>query len=199
MEQPLIITGLGNPGREYEKTRHNLGFMVLDACAGSAARWRKSAGGLWSEIRLIDRRVFLLKPQRFMNQSGPVVRDFLEYYHLDCSSLVVVHDDLDLPLGALRFRESGGDGGHNGVKSLISSLESADFVRLKLGIGRPVLPAELPAEDTQALERLVTDWVLNSFSREELPTAEQSITRAVAALEEYSNAGLKAAQNRFNG
>lgn len=197
MSTRLLIAGLGNPGAEYEKTRHNFGFMLLDACAGSTARWRQASGGLYCEGVIGGETVFFLKPQRFMNLSGPVVKGFLDYYSIDHEKLIVVCDDLDLPLGTLRLREAGGDGGHKGLKSIISALGSNVFVRLRLGIGRPLLP-EGAAGDAQIAERLVTGWVLGGFLPEELATVRQVIDRGVCALEQLVTKGVKAAQNIYN-
>lgn len=185
---PKLIVGLGNPGIEYRDTRHNIGFMVLDELASrfgasfnEEKRWHglvaKFAGG------------WLLKPQTFMNDSGRSVRQVCQFYKVASVEVLAVYDDVDLPLGKLRLRLAGSAGGHNGMKSMISSLGTEAFPRLKLGIaadsGRP------------AGDRLV-GHVLGRFREEERPTLNLVIQAAADAIISALQSGLDAAMNRFN-
>ncbi|MCY0880076.1 MAG: aminoacyl-tRNA hydrolase [Firmicutes bacterium] len=179
-----LIVGLGNPGERYRLTRHNLGFRVVDTWAAArGVRFRRtrfgdvaSEGGVW-----------VLKPLTFMNLSGEAVGPFCRYYHIAPAEILVVVDDLDLPLGQLRIRLKGSSGGHNGLKSLIEALKSQEFARMRLGISRP--PAPIP----------VIDWVLGRFSPEEEAIVREMVARAVEALDTARQHGLSEAMNRFNG
>jgi peptidyl-tRNA hydrolase, PTH1 family len=134
-----LIAGLGNPGPEYHETRHNAGFMVLDRLADRAdiSVTRKAFSGLCGEGRWQEDRLFLLKPQTFMNLSGRSVAAALRYYKLTPAELIVIHDELDIPFGQVKIKEGGGHGGHNGLRSLMAELGSGDFLRFRVGIGRP--------------------------------------------------------------
>jgi peptidyl-tRNA hydrolase, PTH1 family len=179
------IAGLGNPGKAYAATRHNIGFMVLDElAAGLRARWtvRKAyeycdAPG-WGSL--------LVKPMTYMNDSGPALRQFLAYRGLGTAQLLVICDDLNLPLGTLRLRPAGSDGGHNGLKSVIASLGSRDFARLRMGIGRN--PGGVDS----------ADYVLAPFSRSHLPDVRDMIGRAAAGVEQLAAAGMARAMNVIN-
>ena len=134
-----LIAGLGNPGPEYRETRHNAGFMVIDHLSSLAniPIARKAFAGLCGEGRWHGERLFLLKPQTFMNLSGRSVAEALRFYKLPLESLIVIHDELDIPFGQVKIKEGGGHGGHNGLRSLLAELGSGDFVRVRVGIGRP--------------------------------------------------------------
>lgn len=186
--KPRLIVGLGNPGRDYEDTRHNIGFMVVDALASQLnapwsheKRWdcslAKFAGG------------WLLKPFTYMNASGEAVSSVCRFYKLEPCEVLAVYDDVDLPLGLLRFRKEGGAAGHNGVRSLISHLGGGDFPRLKLGIGDD--------KGRPAGDRMV-GHVLGRFTDAERPPLQQVITRAVEAVRASLDSGLDAAMNIFN-
>ncbi|MEO2068395.1 MAG: aminoacyl-tRNA hydrolase [Desulfurobacteriaceae bacterium] len=174
-----LIVGLGNPGKKYENTRHNVGWMALDRLAlrlGVSFSKEKFKGKL-SEISLDDgRKVFLLKPLTFMNLSGESVGELARFYKLQPQEVLVVYDDLDLPLGKLRLRLKGSSGGHKGVLSIEKHLGSREFPRLRIGIGRPLTKEE------------VVDYVLSPFGKDELPILEESLERAVDCLEEILKA-----------
>jgi len=174
-----LIVGLGNPGKKYENTRHNAGWMVLDRLAvrlGISFSKEKFKGRL-AEISLDDgRKVFLLKPLTFMNLSGESVGEFARFYKLKPQEILVVYDDLDLPLGKLRLRLKGSSGGHRGVLSIEQHLGSREFPRLRIGIGRPPTKEE------------VVNYVLSPFGKDELPILEEALEKAVDCLEEILKA-----------
>lgn len=182
-----LIVGLGNPGEEYAATRHNVGFLVVER---AAARWRiglKRVGDVRrGEGRVGDVAVALAMPLSWMNRCGPTVKALLEDLALAPGDLVVVHDDLDMEPGRLRLRRGGGTGGHNGLLSLITALDTADFPRLKVGIGRPA-PDEDPA-----------DYVLSPVRADQQEAMAEGLDRAVLALECLLTEGLAVAMNRFN-
>lgn len=182
-----LIVGLGNPGEHYARTRHNIGFRVVER---AAARWSvplKPAGpALRGSGRLGQAEVTLAKTLAWMNESGPAVKALCGELALASDALIVVHDDLDLPLGRLRIKRNGGAGGHNGIHSIIAALETDAFSRLKLGIGRPV-PDVDPAE-----------YVLSPFHPEENAIVDQVLDQAVLALECLIAEGVETAMNRFN-
>ena len=182
-----IVVGLGNPGARYKDTRHNIGFQVLDELA---RRWRSETWKRRFEAEVTEHRaggpVLLVKPQTFMNLSGTAVREATKFYKVESKDIIVIHDDLDLPVGRLRIRERGGAGGHKGIDSMIGQLGTDEFVRVKFGINRP------PAEWDTA------DYVLGRFSSEEQPTINQTISLAADAVEAILAEGAAAAMNRFN-
>lgn len=179
--------GLGNPGERYAHTRHNTGAMALERAAAKWAVALPPAGpACWGRGRVGDMEVALAVPLAWMNQSGPVVNKLLEVLALSPEHLVLVHDDLDLEVGRLRLKRGGGWGGHNGVSSVIETLGTQDFCRVKVGIGRPP-PGVDPAE-----------YVLSPFSPDERELIEASLDRAVPALECLVTEGLEAAMNRYN-
>ncbi|MFZ2281985.1 MAG: aminoacyl-tRNA hydrolase [Prosthecobacter sp.] len=188
MNAPRLIVGLGNPGETYRDTRHNIGFMVLDEIArrmGAAFREEKRWSGLVAKFT----GGYLLKPLTFMNDSGRSVQSVGHFYKASPAQTLVVYDDVDLPLGRLRFRTSGSAAGHNGIRSLISSLGSDEFPRLKVGIA--------PADGRPAGERMV-GHVLGKFSAEERPVLESVIQRAADAVLSAVDRGLETAMNVFN-
>ena len=183
-----VIAGLGNPGPRYAGTRHNIGFAVIDALAD---RLRVKAGGkahgaFVGKARISGEEALLVKPQTFMNRSGDAVRPILDGARSDPAELIVIHDDLDLPLGRIRVKKSGGGGGHNGVASIIAALGTGGFVRVRLGVGRP-LDGRDPA-----------DYVLSNFSRDELETVRKTVETAVDAVVSIVIEGPDKAMNRFN-
>lgn len=188
LNAPRLIVGLGNPGETYRDTRHNIGFMVLDEIAkrmGAAFREEKRWAGLVAKFA----GGHLLKPLTFMNDSGRSVQSVGHFYKASPAQTLVVYDDVDLPLGRLRFRTSGSAAGHNGIRSLISSLGSDEFPRLKVGIA--------PAGGRPAGERMV-GHVLGKFRPEELPELQAVIQRAADAVLSAVDRGLEAAMNVFN-
>ena len=182
-----LVVGLGNPGRKYADTRHNVGFMVIDRLARRSGievtkRQCSALVGLGSIGRA---RVCLAKPQTYMNLSGEAVACLLRFYKISTADLLVIYDDRDLPPGKIRLRERGSAGGHRGMESIIGMLGTSDFPRLRVGIGRP---AEIDA----------MDHVLGGFSAEERPLMEDALDRAAEAVECVFTEGLVAAMNRFN-
>ncbi len=183
----LLVAGLGNPGREYERTRHNAGWMVLDELARRhGGSWRSKFSGSLAEVRLADLRLALLKPETYMNDSGRSVGAAVRFFKVEPEQVLVVHDDVDLEAGRLQARAGGGLGGHNGLRSLAQHLGSQDFLRLRIGVGRP----------GRGDPRPVADWVLSPFAPEE--DAGALIARAADAVETIAQDGLEAAQQRYN-
>jgi peptidyl-tRNA hydrolase, PTH1 family len=183
----LLVAGLGNPGREYERTRHNAGWLVLDELARRhGGSWRSKFSGSLAEVRLGDARLALLKPETYMNESGRSVGAAARFFKVDPERVLVVHDDVDLESGRLQARGGGGLAGHNGLRSLAQQLGSQDFLRLRIGVGRP----------GRGDRRSVSDWVLSAFAPED--DVEALVSRAADAVESLVAEGLEAAQARFN-
>jgi PTH1 family peptidyl-tRNA hydrolase len=183
-----LVVGLGNPGRGYARNRHNVGFMVVDLLA---ERWgvgafRAKFGGHLGEGRIAGDKVALLKPQSYMNCSGQVVAPAARFFGVAPADLVVIHDDLDLDFGRLKVKVGGGHGGHNGLRSIFADLGSQDFVRVRLGIGRP--PPRMDG----------ADYVLQDFSRVETKELPFVLGDAADAVEMILQAGVTSAMNRFN-
>ena len=151
----MLIVGLGNPGREYENTRHNAGFIAMDFFANKKAiGYVEKFGGLFNKIRVGDNEVFLLKPLTYMNNSGQSVIQVVNFYKINPADVVVMHDDMDIPVGDVRYKTKGSAGGHNGIKSIIQHLGTQEFKRVKIGVSKPV-------------EMTVVDYVLGKFSKED--------------------------------
>jgi peptidyl-tRNA hydrolase, PTH1 family len=183
----LLVAGLGNPGREYERTRHNAGWLVLDEVAQRhGGSWRSKFSGSLSEVRLGDARVALLKPETYMNESGRSLGAAARFFKVEPEQVLVVHDDVDLETGRLQARAGGGLAGHNGLRSLAQHLGSQDFLRLRIGVGRP----------GRGDPRSVADWVLSPFAPED--DADALVARSADAVETIVGEGLEAAQQRFN-
>ena len=187
--QQYLVAGLGNPGREYRETRHNIGFMALDRLAGklSIQMTRLQSSALVGSGLHNGQRVTLAKPQTFMNLSGQAIGGLLRFYKIPIENLLVVHDDIDLPLGTLRLRGGGGAAGQKGMASIITVLSSQDFPRLRLGVGRP------PGRKSAA------DYVLENFLTAEQDLVNQVLDQACQAALTFVNEGLNTAMNRFNG
>jgi PTH1 family peptidyl-tRNA hydrolase len=183
----LLVVGLGNPGREHERDRHNVGWMVADELARRMdGRWRAKFSGQLSEVRLDALRLALLKPETFMNDSGRSVAAATRFFKVKPESLLVVHDDVDLEPGRLQARAGGGLAGHNGLRSLAQTLGTQEFLRLRIGVGRP----------GRGDPRSVADYVLSPFELDEDVGA--LVSRAAAAVETVAREGVEAAQQRFN-
>lgn len=181
-----LVVGLGNPGRHYEATRHNVGFMVLDRLAAAAGAVFESKPKWQSHVaKLPGSGILLVKPQCFMNLSGRPVRQIAAFHKWQPANLLVVFDDVALPLGKLRLREKGSAGGHNGIKSLIEHLGTDAFPRVKVGIGAPE-PGNL------------TGHVLGNFREDEREALENTLARAVSAVQLALSQGLTVAANRYN-
>lgn len=184
-----LFVGLGNPGREYKDTRHNIGFMALDALAEKiGARGMKvQSKAIVTSALYEERKLILAKPQTYMNLSGQSVQGLLHFYKIPVENLLVAHDDLDLPFGAIRIRPGGGAGGQRGMANTIERLGTKDFPRLRLGVGRP--PGRMEAKD----------YVLQNFSKDEQKVLALFLSRAAEAALEFALKGLNAAMNQFNG
>ena len=183
----LLVAGLGNPGREYERTRHNVGWLVLDELARRhGGSWKSKFSGSLAELRLGDARVALLKPETYMNESGRSVGAAARFYKVEPEQLLVAHDDVDLEPGRLQVRQGGGLAGHNGLRSLAQHLGSQEFQRLRIGVGRP----------GRGDRRPVADWVLSPFAPED--DVERLVARAADAAEAIVANGLDEAQQQFN-
>lgn len=182
-----LIAGLGNPGGQYAETRHNVGFLLLDIWAEELKlEFRPKFQGLMAEMQQAGEKVILLKPQTFMNLSGRSIRELTQFYKIASKDILVVHDDMDLPLGRIRLRQSGSAGGHNGIKSAIDEIGTEEFWRLKIGIGRP------PAGWDPA------DYVLGSFGKEELSSLEDVLDRGQKVLHLWIQGESNKAMNTFN-
>ena len=184
----VLIVGLGNPGRDYVRTRHNAGFMCLNALA---ERWalrfeRQRARADVADGIFRSQRVILAKPQTFMNRSGESVRGLTRMYNVDPSNLLVIYDDLDLPFGRLRLRDQGSSGGHRGIQSIIDSLGTNQFPRLRIGVGRPPAGAD------------PIDYVLRTFSSAELVELKEIFGRIAEGVELFLTGGVVAAMNVLN-
>ena len=181
-----LIVGLGNPGRQYEDTRHNVGFMVLDRLAAAEGATFQSAPKWQSHLaKLPGSGTLLLKPQTFMNLSGRAIQQILSFHKWSPEQMLVVYDDVSLPLGSLRFREKGSAGGHNGIKSILQHLGTDAFPRLKLGIG-----GSQPGE--------MTGHVLGKFSPDEKPLLENMLATALEAVQLSRSQGIATAAHRFH-
>ena len=183
----LFVAGLGNPGREYEKTRHNVGWMVIDELARRHdGSFRSKFDGQLSEIRLDDLRLGLLKPETYMNVSGKSISAAQRFFKVDPEALLIAHDDVDLESGRLQARMGGGLAGHNGLRSIAETLGTKDFLRLRIGVGRP----------GRGDRRPVADYVLSRFDPEQ--DVEALVSRAADAVETIAAEGVEPAQQRFN-
>ena len=191
-----VIAGLGNPGARYVETRHNAGFLLLDALIAEhapQARWRTQFKGETASLDFAEQQVLLIKPQTFMNLSGESVQECLAFNKIDPAHLVVVHDEIDIPFGQLRIKKGGGSGGHNGIKSIHEMLSTPDFYRVRVGVGRPGL-----TPDGKPVDRDVSSHVLSSFSREEKALIAPFFGRCLAALETLLKSGIGEAQRLFH-
>jgi len=186
--KPFLIVGLGNPGREYRDNRHNVGFMVLDRLAEKleTSFTRLKMDALMTAVKYRNQRLILIKPQTFMNLSGRPVASYLRFYKLPLENLLVVYDDVDLPLETLRMKPDGGDAGQKGVRSIIQELGTQDFPRLRLGINRP--PGRMS----------VSSYVLQDFSKDDQATLPFVLDQAAGAALFFVEQGLNAAMTRYN-
>jgi PTH1 family peptidyl-tRNA hydrolase len=183
----LLVAGLGNPGREYAQTRHNVGFMVADELARRhGGSWRSKFSGRLSELRIGDARVALLEPMTYMNLSGSAVGAAARFFKVPPEQLLVLHDEGDFDLGRLQLRLGGGLAGHNGLRSVAQALGTSEFMRLRIGVGRP----------GRGDRRDLADYVLSSFEPED--DAEAIVARAADAVESVVGDGLEAAQREFH-
>lgn len=185
----LMLVGLGNPGKEYEKTRHNAGFMAIDLIAEKygATPFKTKNKALISECKIGGERVLLVKPQTYMNLSGEAVAPLSRFYKIPLENIFVLFDDISLPVGNIRIRKKGSAGGHNGVKSLIQHLSSQEFARLKIGVGAK------PSVDTD-----LKDWVLGGIPKDEQEALKKAMENTVCAVGEMLKNGIDSAMNKYN-
>lgn len=181
-----VIVGLGNPGPGYRDTRHNVGFQTLEELASRHPIQREESrfDAIIAHLQVNHEKVFLLKPLTYMNLSGKAVRALISYYKIDLEDIIVVYDDMDLPVGSVRIRPAGGTGGHRGMSSLAENLGSRDFARIRIGIGRPPYEA--------------VDWVLGRFTPQEKPLIQKAVARAADAAECWLAHGIDKAMNEYN-
>ncbi len=185
----FLLIGLGNPGREYKDTRHNFGFMLIDRIAVrlNARGMKVQSKAIVTDAMYQDRKLILAKPQTYMNLSGQSVQGLVHFYKIPLTNLMVLSDDLDIPFGTIRIRAAGGPGGQRGLSSVIESLGTKDFPRLRLGIGRP--PGRMdPA-----------NFILQNFSRDEMKSISEILDAGADAVLEFVKNGLDMAMNKFNG
>jgi PTH1 family peptidyl-tRNA hydrolase len=190
-----LLVGLGNPGDKYAGTRHNVGFMALErlaAQAGGSFKQQSKLHGLLAEVGVGSRRLRLLMPQTFMNDSGRSIRAALDWFDLEPAQMLVLVDDMDLPLGRLRLRTSGGAGGHNGLRSTMAHLGGQEFPRLRIGIGAPALN---PVERKQR----TVGHVLGRFAPAEQPVLDEVLEEVLQGVELIQRLGFERAGNRLNG
>ena len=182
-----IVVGLGNPGSRYEGTRHNVGFAVVDTLAESAdcGRFQSRFQADVAELRLDAEKVLLVKPETFMNLSGRSVRQVVDFYHLELSDVLVVCDDINLPLGKLRFRAKGTHGGHNGLRDIQNHLGTTEYARLRIGV-------DAPSDDA-------VDHVLGRFRSSELPVIEDAVVLAAQAVCVWVKNDVQTCMNQYNG
>ena len=182
------IIGLGNPGRKYEQTRHNIGFMVIDELLSRhhINLSKEKFNGLYAVENIQGEKVAFLQPQTFMNRSGECIQSFIDYYRINVDDILVIYDDLDLPIGKIRLRQKGGHGGHNGLRSTIDQLGTRDFKRLRVGIGRPTGPMS------------IVDYVLGKFSQDQQESVMLSIKHGADACEKWLNDDFVNVMNTFN-
>jgi PTH1 family peptidyl-tRNA hydrolase len=188
MTDRFLIAGLGNPGRKYRGNRHNIGFMVVDqlATANGIQSSKVQNKAIVGDGRVANRHVILAKPQTYMNSSGEAIGPLVNFYKIPSENVFVVYDEMDIPFGAIRLREKGGAGGHNGMKSIIQHI-GQEFPRMRLGVGRPPGRMDPPA------------YLLQDFSGDQLPTVKEMIDEAIRAIETYLQEGIQAAMNKHNG
>ena len=185
-----IIAGLGNPGREYVNTRHNIGFEAIDTIASkyNIKLNKEKFKAIYGEGFIAGEKVLLLKPQTYMNLSGESLRDFVNWYKVDTENIIIIYDDISLPVGKIRIRPKGSAGGHNGIKSIIFQLGTDVFPRIKIGVGSP-----------QNKDYDLADYVLGKFSKEEIDILIKTVIRATEAVETIIKYGTEKAMSGFNG
>lgn len=185
-----LVVGLGNPGEKYKNTRHNIGFIVIENLKENFSGWKinKKINAEISEGKIDNEKVLLLKPQTFMNNSGRAVAAAANFYKIKTGDILVIHDDIDLPLGKIRVKKDGSSGGHQGVESIISSLGTENFIRLKIGVGSITRPKTFDA----------AKFVLKNFSKTENKTVNEAIKKATEAVAVIFTDGVEMAMNQFN-
>ncbi len=184
-----VIVGLGNPGRSYQNTRHNVGFMIADKIAGDfeISFSKKKFDTVYGRGLIEDNEILLVKPLAYMNRSGPPVQQLARYYRIQSKDMLVIHDDIDLAYGRLKIKEKGGHGGHNGIRSLIDAFGGGNFLRLRIGVGRSETGSD------------VTGHVLGRFSAQQIQFLDRVIENARNAVVTILSHGTKVGMNLFNG
>ncbi|MGH7801361.1 MAG: aminoacyl-tRNA hydrolase [Thermodesulfobacteriota bacterium] len=184
----ILVAGLGNPGKGYASSRHNIGFIVIDELAKRFGVGLKKKGfrSHYAQESLEDKKLILLKPDTFMNRSGEAISEAAEFFKIPAKDIIVVYDEMDLSLGSIKVKVGGGSAGHKGIQSIINSLGDSDFIRVRVGIGKPVQKSE------------VVDHVLSQFEKEEKKLAKELIVRVADAVIEIVLRGAESAMNKFN-
>lgn len=204
-----LIIGLGNPGKEYENTRHNIGFMVIDYYLNNVSiipnnkqmntktiqdvinnfhnstTWQKKFNALYTTLNINNEKVYFIKPQTYMNLSGDSIKEFVHYYKIDPKDILVIHDDLDLPIGKIRIKINSSAGGHNGVKSIIEKLGTNNFARLKIGI-KNVINID------------IKDYVLGTFNKEEMETLTKLFPKLIEIINSFLTKDIGKLMNDYN-
>ncbi|MBP3706696.1 MAG: aminoacyl-tRNA hydrolase [Clostridia bacterium] len=185
----FLVVGLGNPGLQYENTRHNAGFMALDCLiqkhSGSLSKNKFNA--LLGEIKIANKRILIAKPQTYMNNSGSAIRDICTFYKLSADKIIVMFDDISLDIGKIRLRRKGSAGGHNGIKDIITLLSTEDIMRIKIGVGQKPHP-----------DYDLKDWVLGKIPKAQQEDFNDALLRAAAACEEIIWHGIDSAMNKYS-
>ncbi|HEX3036053.1 MAG TPA: aminoacyl-tRNA hydrolase [Thermodesulfobacteriota bacterium] len=184
----ILVVGLGNPGKDYSLSKHNVGFMAVDELATrlGVSIWKKAFKSLYSEALKEEKKLILLKPQIYMNRSGEAVRDAAGFFKIPAEDMIVVYDEMDLPLGNIKIKVGGGSAGHKGIESIIVNLGDLGFVRVRIGIGKPVQKSRGARH------------VLSGFRKEEMGVVKDTLTKAADAVLEIITQGVDSAMNKFN-
>lgn len=196
-----LITGLGNPGPKYQLTRHNIGFLLIDALVesyGAGRSYKSEFKAETQKLKIGDEHVIVCKPQTFMNLSGEAVQPLLKFYNMDVGDLLVVHDEVDQPFGAMKFQIARGHGGHNGIRNIHQLLGTDNYARLRLGVGRPPVFVNENGEKTRSSME-VADWVLHDFSKDERQKLPDFLNLAIDGIEVWVKHGVGQASTQFNG
>lgn len=182
-----LIVGLGNPGKEYFETRHNVGFMVLDKLKYkfNLNEWKQKKGGFYTEYKAGQEKIILLKPQKFINLSGEVVREYIKYFKINTEDIVIIHDDVDLKLGKIKLVQSGGSGGHNGIKNIEENIKTKEYKRIKIGVDKSKIKA-------------TKDHVLEKIKGKDKKQLDSSIEKAVEIIIDYFEKDFLFLMNKYN-
>lgn len=185
-----MVAGLGNPGIQYENTRHNAGFLAADKIADKYGVQfnRQKENAIYTDIKISDKRILLVKPQTYMNNSGSAVSALARFYKIPPEKIIVIFDDISLDVGKLRIRRKGSHGGHNGIKDIIELLGTENIPRIKIGVGQKPHP-----------DYDLKDWVLGRFPKEQLSMLSESLAKAVLSVEEIIKNGIDSAMNKYTG
>ena len=214
----MLIVGLGNPGDEYKMTRHNIGFMLIDRIASTFnISMKRKFQGMYGIGEILGNKVYLLKPETYMNRSGISVRECADFYKIDVSDIIVAHDDINIPFDSIKLKHNGSSGGHNGIKSMINMLSTQEFKRLKIGVGMEVSAGNVLKAGAVAgivgkaihpvlgviaggfaIHKAQVSYVLGKFNRYELKSMDDILARSETAIELTLTDGIVKAMNEFN-